>query len=170
MSNPTNLDHQQIMQTVYDIPTNSLRVVSNIVAVSGQQQIAISSTEDSVAIGDTSGNLVSVVNNALKVDGSAVTQTVTGVKGTLTDRSGSITLGGTSQQVAAANASRQYLLFQNISDTDMWINFAIAAVADSPSIYIAAKSGITFETNFIPTGALNVICATTGKKYTAKEG
>lgn len=86
---------------------------------------------------------------------------------TFTDRSGSITAGGTSQQVAAANTARRYLLFQNHSDTDMWIDFGIAAVANQPSVKVVA--GGYFEPLVPPTEAVHVICATTGKGFTCKE-
>lgn len=87
--------------------------------------------------------------------------------GAFTDRSGTITLGGTSQQAAAANTSRRYLIFQNISDTTMWLNFGTAAVATQPSIQIVA--GGNYEPLVAPTQAVNVLCATTGKAYACKE-
>ena len=85
-----------------------------------------------------------------------------------TDRSGTITAGGTSQQVAAANTSRRYLVFQNHSDTDMWLNFGTAAVATQPSVKIIANGGY-YEPLVAPLGTVNVLCATTGKAYTCKE-
>lgn len=91
--------------------------------------------------------------------------------GTLTDRSGTITTGGTAQQAMAANTSRKYLLIQNISDTNMWINFTTTAVQDSPSILLLANGGsLAQEAGFVSTEAVSIICATTGKKWTAKEG
>lgn len=99
----------------------------------------------------------------------ALGQQTMGVTGTLTDRSGTITAGGAAQNVAVANADRAFLLFQNVSDTDMWINFDSTAVADQPSIKLTP--GASFVTDkFVPTTLLSVICATTGKSYTCKEG
>lgn len=90
--------------------------------------------------------------------------------GTLTDGSSDITAGGTSEQVFASNTSRVYLLVQNVSDTDMWVNFGTAAVQDQPSILLKAGGGaFSAEGNFVPSGSVNIICATTGKPYTAKE-
>lgn len=89
--------------------------------------------------------------------------------GSFTNRSGTIALGGTRQQVMAANSSRKYLFFQNVSDTDMWINFGVNAVADQPSIYIAPGADYVLESSFVSTQAVDVMCATTGKSYTAKE-
>ena len=94
--------------------------------------------------------------------------TVGGAGASFVDRSGTITAGGTSQQVAAANASRRYLVFQNHSDTDMWLNFGVAAVASQPSVKLSANGG-AYEPLVAPLGTINVIGATTGKAFTCKE-
>ena len=67
----------------------------------------------------------------------AVLRAISGVQGRLTDRSGTST--GASQNIAAGNTSRQYFIVQNVSDTDMWIDFDTAAIADSPSLKLPAK-------------------------------
>jgi hypothetical protein len=96
--------------------------------------------------------------------------TVTPNRGTLTNRSGSITTGATAQSVAVANTNRKYLFFQNISAEDMWINFdGTAAVADQPSILFPTKTSMTWNADFCPTGAISVIAATTGSKFVCKE-
>lgn len=89
--------------------------------------------------------------------------------GSTTDRSGTITAGGTAQQAAAANTSRRWLFFQNVSDEVMWIDFGAEAVADQPSIKVAAGSAYENPPHFCPTGAVSVIGATTGKAFTCKE-
>lgn len=92
--------------------------------------------------------------------------------GAFIDGSGSITTGGTSQQVFAANQGRQYLLIQNISAETMWVNFGTAAVQDKPSIKIAADAALEYSlegTGVIPTATINIISATTGSKFVAKE-
>jgi hypothetical protein len=90
--------------------------------------------------------------------------------GALTDRSGTITTGGTSQQVMAANTNRKYLLIQNESTGDLWINFGVAAVATQPSIRLGQWDAFVMEEGFISTQTLNVIGATTAQAFTAKEG
>lgn len=110
-----------------------------------------------------------VTDNAgsLTVDGTVTANPATGA---LTDRSGTITTGGTAQQAMAANATRKYLLIQNSSDTAMWFNFTTTAVADSPSFYLSPNGGsFVQEGSFVSTEAISIICATTGKKWTAKE-
>ena len=91
------------------------------------------------------------------------------VTGTLIDRSGTITLGGTAQSLAPANASRKYFLFQNISAGNLYINFTTTAVALQPSITVAAGGSFVMESSFVSGEAISVIGATTGQAFTAKE-
>jgi Fe-S cluster assembly iron-binding protein IscA len=98
------------------------------------------------------------------------TSKITPLRGAFTNRSGAIEAGGTAQAVCSANARRQYLLFQNISDEDIWINFdGTAAVADQPSIKVWSGMTMEWSGSFIPTGAISVIAATIGSKYVCKE-
>jgi hypothetical protein len=90
--------------------------------------------------------------------------------GALVDGSGTLT--GATQQVFAANGGRQYLLIQNIDATNaVWVNFGIAAVADQPSIKLAAGASMEYSaagTGVVPTAAVNVI-GTAASKFTAKQ-
>lgn len=87
------------------------------------------------------------------------------------DASGSITAGGTAQAGPVANVGRSHLFIQNISDTTMWVNFGVTAVADQPSIQIVAGAILRYDAPaFVPQGAVSVIGATTGKKFVLKEG
>lgn len=86
-----------------------------------------------------------------------------------TDVSSTITLGSTAQTLLAANASRTGVLFQNISDTDMYLNPTGVATTGVGS-YLLKGGGGVYET---PKGvkdvqAISVLCATTGKAFTAK--
>jgi hypothetical protein len=90
--------------------------------------------------------------------------------GSITDRSGTIATLNVSQQVAAANESRAYFVFQNISDTTMYVNFDAAATVDSNSIKVNSNGSITFDSGWVPRGAVNVICSSASKKWVAKEG
>lgn len=87
----------------------------------------------------------------------------------LVDRSGTITTGGTAQTIMAVNAKRAYLMIQNNSDTNMWINFTTAAVQAQPSILLIPNASFTFESGPASTELVSVIGATTGKSFTAKE-
>jgi hypothetical protein len=88
----------------------------------------------------------------------------------LTDHSGQIGAASTSQQVMAANPNRKYLLVQNVSDTDMWVNFGGDATEDQPSILLPADGGNITESSPSITDSVHIICGTISKSFTAKEG
>lgn len=85
---------------------------------------------------------------------------------------GSAALTGSTQQVFAAKPERQYLFIQNIDGTNaLWVNFGVAAVADKPSIKVAAGASLEYSpagTGVVPTAAVNVI-GTSSSKFVAKE-
>ncbi len=108
---------------------------------------------------DSSGNLY-----------TTSTTTVSPATGTVTNRSGTITLGGTAQTAVAINTSRKYLVIQNTSDTDLWFNFTTTATADQPSFKLIPSASFVMESSFISTELISVIGATTGKSFTIKEG
>jgi hypothetical protein len=89
--------------------------------------------------------------------------------GTVTDRSGNITAGATSQVVAVQNLSREFLLFQNTSDTAMYVNFGAAATTTN-GVLVAAGTSLSLNGPFVPSDSVNVLCATTGKTFVCKEG
>lgn len=109
---------------------------------------------------DASGYLYTTVAPAGSVSAS----------GAVTDRSGTITLGGTAQVIMAANTARRYLFIQNVSDTTMWCNFTTTAVANQPSMQLIPGASFVMEASFISTEAISCIGATTAKAFTAKEG
>lgn len=116
-------------------------------------------------------------DGSLTVDGTvAATQSGTWTvttspnMGSLTDRSSTITTGGTSQQLAAANATRKYFLVQNLSSGTLWIDFGTNAVQSQPSVKIPVDATFIMEGSFICTQAVHIVGATTGQAFTAKEG
>jgi hypothetical protein len=85
-----------------------------------------------------------------------------------TDRSGSITAGGTAQVLAAANTARVALIGQNIDPSeDMWLNEVggTATASTAGSVLVPAKATFSIDTN----RAISVVAATTGHKFTAVE-
>lgn len=88
---------------------------------------------------------------------------------TWTNKSGTITAGGTAQDAAAANVNRKGFLIQNVSTADMWFNVGTTAVADQPSVLL--RSGAMYESSAhaCPAGKISVIGATTGQAFTCKE-
>jgi hypothetical protein len=92
-----------------------------------------------------------------------------GATGTVTDRSGTITSGGTAQSLMGANVTRKYLLIQNTGDKNLWFNFTTTAVQDQPSCKLPPNAAFVLEGSFISTEAISIIGPTTGKSFTAKE-
>lgn len=133
---------------------------------SGALQVSESLLDSTIS----SGN-VSVIDSVLAttISGGVVHVSLSSSAGSLTDGSGTIAAGGTSQQIFAANASRKYLLIENISSGDLWFNFTTAAVINQPSILIPSKTGFVMESNFISGEIVNIIGATTGQAFTAKQ-
>lgn len=82
-----------------------------------------------------------------------------------TDRSGSVTTGGTAKNVAAANTSRRGLDFQNTSDTEMRVTENGTAATAATGYLVAAGGRFSARTN----RAISVFCATTGKTFAATE-
>lgn len=84
-----------------------------------------------------------------------------------TDRSGSITLGGTAQVLAAADSTRRELTVQNISSGDLWINeVGGTAAVDGTGSYKLPSNATAKITSDL---AISIIGATTGQKFTATE-
>lgn len=87
-----------------------------------------------------------------------------------TDGGGTITAGGTSQVIFAANQDRRYFEFQNTSDTTMYIDFGQAATnTGTKSFKIDAGGSYINPGNFCTHLNITVLCATTGKTFVAKE-
>lgn len=88
---------------------------------------------------------------------------------TYTSRGGTITTGGTAQQLAASNSSRRGFFIQNNSTGDLWFSLVATAVQSQPSFKIA--SGAMYEPPYggCPTGAISIIGATTSQAFSAME-
>ena len=80
------------------------------------------------------------------------------------------TMGTASASVVAANASRVYLLIQNISDTDVYLDFA-GGTATTSGVLIAASGGY-YESpgGVVPTGAVTGISTGASKTLVVLEG
>jgi hypothetical protein len=73
------------------------------------------------------------------------------------------------QSVMPANESRTYLVFQNISDTLMRINFGQVAT-EANGIQVQPGGSVTFNSAWVPSQELFVRCSSTTKEFVAKEG
>jgi hypothetical protein len=96
-----------------------------------------------------------------------------GPRGSLVNHGGTITTGGTTQQLLASNASRNFVMIWNppASGANLWINFGSAATQDQNS-YEIAPGGIFYQdgSGFVTTDAINIIGPTTGQVFGCKEG
>jgi len=88
---------------------------------------------------------------------------------TSTDKSGTITAGGSAQTIMAANTNRRGFSIQNNSNADLWFSGLATAVVTQPSMRLA--SGALYESpmHAVVTGAISMIGATTGQAFTARE-
>lgn len=88
------------------------------------------------------------------------------------DGSGTITTGGTAQQVFAARPGRTYLFCQNPTTASevLMVNAPGVAGATNGSYELAAGGALTFSNGFVPQGAVSVFAATTGHRFVCKEG
>jgi hypothetical protein len=111
---------------------------------------------------------------SLGADGAAADLAVTNPMPTIgnylpagTSVSGSITTGGTSQTLVAANTTRRGVYVQNISSGDLWINEigGAAAVNTAGSWKIAPGEVFSASTN----RAITIVGATTGQTFTGIE-
>jgi hypothetical protein len=102
------------------------------------------------------------------IDNPVAVTTVSQVS--VVDKSGTIAAANTSQVVAAANPSRTYFVFQNVSDKVMWLNFGGVATLTQPSLQINPGGSITLDGPTVVSDSVNVIGPNTGKAFTAKEG
>lgn len=91
----------------------------------------------------------------------------------LTDLSGTVTAGGTSQSLSAANTARKYLRVSNPSTASesLFVNDkgADASTTDGKSMEIQPGVIYSWEGN-PPIGAVAITSATTGHAFEAAEG
>ena len=108
------------------------------------------------------GTVRDLVNEGVKTESSSSSISYT-------DRSGDTGTASTSSEIAPENSSRKVLLFQNISDSTIYINFGAVATIDSDSIKIESGSMLSMTDSGAPSGSVNVICSSASKKFVCKE-
>jgi hypothetical protein len=82
----------------------------------------------------------------------------------------SITTTGSAQLLVASNASRQHLYIENVSDTDIWYSFTDTTPAANAAGSRKLAAGDVYEAppHAVPTNAVYVYCAASGKDLTAE--
>jgi hypothetical protein len=140
--------------------------------------MATSGTVESEAgsniVGNNTRRVTLATDDPTALDLAAIrTNTATAATGsalvTKTDRSGTVTLGGTAQTLAAANASRRGFSIQNTSAGDLWFSTEATAVALSPSFKIPPNALYEEPAHGVDGGAISIIGATTGQAFSARE-
>jgi len=103
--------------------------------------------------------------------GTAADPVISAIEGnqvTLTDRSGTVTAGGTAQQLMAANSSRRGFSVQNNSNGALTISSVGTA---STTAGMILQPGQLYEAPItgVPTTAISILGATTGQRFDARE-
>lgn len=102
--------------------------------------------------------------------GAGSTISITGNNAvTYVDKSGTLTAGGTAQNAAASNTSRQGFIIQNNSSGSLWFSTLTTAVQSQPSIQLMPNAYYEFPSTGVSTGAVSIIGATTGQAWSARE-
>jgi hypothetical protein len=87
----------------------------------------------------------------------------------LTDKSGTVTSGGTAQTLMAANVYRVGFWVQNQSTGDLYISDLGTAAASQPSLKLSPGDYYEAPMNGIPRTAISIYGATTGQAFAARE-
>ena len=112
-------------------------------------------TEASLICGVSSGGGI----NPIRISANGG---IGGGNASFTDFSGSTDAG--SKLISSANASRKFLFFQNLSDTNMYLGIGGGAATPNSMLIPANGGGMGFDA-LVPTNAIYVYCGTAGKKY-----
>jgi len=123
-----------------------------------------------LAIG-TSGQTLAVSGTVTIGSLPAISGTVTAnnPSGALTTRFGSVTTANTAQITSAVtNASRKFLLVQNIATSTVTIGIGFSPTT-TQGIQLASGAGLTFDA-FCPTGAVYWLSSVTGSNWSVLEG
>lgn len=99
---------------------------------------------------------LSEISSALgSTEGSSITQNIV---------TSPALAASTSTNVLPARSTRQFLIIQNISDTNMYVNFG-AAASTSTLLLPANGGGVSFEGAYVPLSTVNLFCTSASKPY-----
>lgn len=85
------------------------------------------------------------------------------------NKSGTITVGGTAQVLAAANSARRGWWIRNNSTASLWVDDITTAVLAQPSLEIVPGGYYEAPIGGCSSLALSIIGATTSQSFTARE-
>jgi len=133
------------------------------VGINGGDNVA-----NAIPIGFNSTNFTAVGSNSpLPVQGAVTISSVP--NGTLTTRFGSVTTANTAfATTAVTNTSRKYLMIQNIASTVITAGIGFTPTT-TQGIQLVAGATITYDGNYIPTGAVRILSSVTASNFTVLE-
>lgn len=85
------------------------------------------------------------------------------------NRSGTVTAGGTAQELLPANGARRGFWLQNNSAGDLWIDDTGDAEASQPSLKIAPGELYENPVGMVPSTAVSIFGATAGQAFSCRE-
>jgi hypothetical protein len=141
------------------LSAGTAQIGSVTASISGTVPISISSV--------TVGNSVTI-GSLPAISG---TVTANSSNGSLTTRFGSVTTANTAFSTSAVtNSNRKYLLIQNVTTASNVITVGIGFTpTTTQGIQLLSGAGLTFESSYIPTGAVNLLSSVTASCFTILE-
>jgi hypothetical protein len=107
------------------------------------------------------------VANPLPIAGTVTVGSIP--NGGLTTRFGSIATANTAfATTAVTNTSRKYLIIQNIASTVITVGIGFTPTT-TQGIQLVAGATITYDGNYIPTGAVRILSSVTASNFTILE-
>jgi hypothetical protein len=134
--------------------------------------VAIATDGGNALVVSLSGAVAANLNSALPAGTNQIgSVTANSSNGSLTTRFGSVTTANTAFATSAVtNANRKYLLIQNITTASNAITVGIGFTpTTTQGIQLSSGAVITFEGNYIPTGAVNLLSSVTASCFTILE-
>jgi len=161
--------------TIGAMPAISGTVTAAIMGFDGSAQRQIAVGIDDEAFADGNGRVaVEIVNEegqSCVGPSSGSFLSIGGFRGTLTTRFGTPTTASSVFATSAVtNASRKYLLIQNVTTQSNVITVGIGFTpTTTQGIQLTAGAGITFESSYIPTGQVFILSSVTASNFTILE-
>jgi hypothetical protein len=125
-----------------------------------------------ISLGDSQAVVSASLSDPLPAGTNQIgSVTANSSNGSLTTRFGSVTTANTAFATSAVtNANRKYLLIQNVTTASNAITVGIGFTpTTTQGIQIVAGATITFDGNYIPTGAVRILSSVTASNFTVLE-
>ena len=175
VSNPTalGLTDTQLRAAVLPVSLTSTTITGSVATTGAffQATQPVSAVSLPLPAGAATQTTLAAINDKLPTVGikaAAASLPVVAAQGTPTSRAGTITTGGTAQQLAAANAARTGVLVQNNSAGDLRVAVTTTASA-TVGARVAPGQMLVLLQPFCGTGAISIWGATTAQEFHALE-